>query len=242
MKLNKLFTLLALMALASPVCAGGFLVEVDIDGADDGPFTPSPNFSFGGNTTTASTSIVGTAVGLTGGDSLFGGDTVSGTTTPDPDTYVYTYTPASDADNFGPGAGTLLNSSGDVVTGLSGGSGTYAAYAAWPATTNVSNSPANFELSDTSGVIASTSVDQNGGDGAWVKLFEFPLDPAETYTLTQTNTQGFVAGVPGFSDDNYTNGFVSMRASGALFQAVPEPTSALLVLAGVAGLGFARRR
>lgn len=262
MRLTKLFALLAAFGLAAPALAGGFLIEVDTDGADDGPFTPSPNFSFGTvqltvgdpgadpptvdtfGPMTASTSIVGTAVGLTGGDSLFGGNAVSGTTTPNPDTYIYTYDPDVDADNFGPAAGTLLNNDGDVLTALpGGGAGLYAAYATWPTTANVSNSPTNYVLNDGTSDIAMVSVDQNAEDGnEWFKLFEFTLDPSKTYTVTQTNTQGFTAGVPGFSDDNYTNGFVSMRSSGVLFQQIPEPTSALLALAGVCGLGLARRR
>jgi len=241
MRLTTLLTLPALCGLATLASAGGFLVEVDIDGLDDALVTPSPNFSFGGNTTTASSSIAGSAVGLTGGDSLFGGDAPSGTTTPDPDTYVYTYSPASDADNFGPAAGTLLNSQGDVVTALAGGSGTYAAYAAWPMTTNVSNTPTNFVLDDGTGEIATFSIDQNTTDGSWVKLFEFELDPSKTYTVTQTNTPAFTPGVPGFSDDNYTNGFVSMRASGVLFQPVPEPAAAAMLLLGLVG-GACRRR
>lgn len=222
MRLTKLFTLLALMALAAPVCAGGFLIEVDTDGADDGPFTPSPNFSFGGDTTTASTSIVGTAVGLTGGDSLFGGDGANA------DTYTFSYTPGTDADNFLASPGSLLNGNGDVVTGLTGGdSALYGVYAAWPETTNVSGGLTDFTLSTGLLDFIPVSIDQNIFDGNWVKLGEYFLDSGTTYTLTQESTAAT---------------FVSMRSSGAFFQRIPEPTSALLVLAGVAGLGLARRR
>ena len=33
------------------VSGAAFLIEIDTDGADDGPITYSPNFSFGGDTT-----------------------------------------------------------------------------------------------------------------------------------------------------------------------------------------------
>lgn len=198
------------------------MIEIDADGVNDGAFTPDDNFAFGGDTTTASTSVASPAFGLGSGDSLFGGD---GTLVQD--TYVYDYTPGTDGDNLVVAAGVALNASGDLTTGLpAGAAGFYAVYAAWPATTGVSGGLVTFTLRDDSNnLLATIPIEQNGGDGTWVKLFEVPLaDATGTYTLTQTAGQ---------------NTFVSMRGDGVLFdyvRPIPEPTAALLAVFGVLGV------
>ncbi|WP_428389607.1 PEP-CTERM sorting domain-containing protein [Mucisphaera sp.] len=214
----------ALATVASLAFAGAaqaaFIVEVDVDGLDDGPFTPSANFAFGGDTTTASTSIAGTAVGLTGGDSLFGGN---GTAV---DTYTYSYTPGVDADNLVLAPGTALNNAGSFATGLAGGaSDVYTIYATWPATTNVSGGDVTFTLegSDSSSQVLAV-LDQNGNDGTWVKLGSAPLTAGVTYTVVQESGAAT---------------FVSMRAAAVMFE-VPEPASAALL--GLGGLAALRRR
>ncbi|MEQ9461526.1 MAG: PEP-CTERM sorting domain-containing protein [Phycisphaeraceae bacterium] len=217
----KKFALAMVASLATAGAAqAAFLIEVDTDGLDDGPFTPSANFAFGGDTGTASTSVAGTAVGLTGGDSLFGGDGSA------VDTYTYSYTPGTDADNLVLAAGTALNNAGSFATGLAGGaSDTYTFYATWPATTNVSGGDTTFTLngSDSSSVVLAV-LDQNGNDGTWVKLGSAPLTAGVAYTLVQESTAAT---------------FVSMRASGVLIE-VPEPASAALMALG--GLAALRRR
>ena len=230
MKAFSIVPTLVCLLLLAPVAQGAFLIEVDTDGADDGAFTPSPNFSFGGDTTTASTSIATSAFGMTGGDSIFGGDGVN-------DTYLYSYTPdGGDADNLVAPAGTALNTGGDLATGLVGGvPGLYAVYAAWPQTTGVSAGPTSYQLTDNdNNLLAFTSIDQNGRDGQWVKLFEATLlfnagDAVdETFLLTQT------AG---------GESFVSMRGGGVLFelvQEIPEPSALLLMGAGLSGVGLRR--
>lgn len=243
MKFTSLLTSTLVLGLACSASAG-YILEIDTDGLDDGPAAFNPNFSFGGNTTTASTSVASPAIGLSGADSIFGGDAPSGGTTPDPDTYVYTYTPGVDGDNDDGliPAGGQLNASGDFASGLAaGGAGAYAFYAAWPATTNVSNIPTNYVLNDGTSDVAMVSFDQNGNDGTWVKLFDAVLDPSLTYTLTQTNTPAFVDG-GGFNPDAFNNGFVSMRASALFIDKIPEPTSVVLAALGMIGLGAARRR
>jgi hypothetical protein len=242
MRLTKLIALLAAFALAAPASAG-YILEIDTDGLDDGVLTFHPNFSFGGNTTSASQSAPAVAVGLTGGDSIFGGNAPSGTTVNDPDTYVYTYSPGLDGDNDNGliDTGTALNATGDFGSGLpSTVSDTYAIYAAWPLTSNVSNPPTNYVLNDGTSDVFSISIDPNTNDGTWVKLGEVALDAAKNYTLTQTNTP--VETIDPFGGDStFTNGFVSQRAAAVFFDRIPEPTSALLALVGVAGLAFRRR-
>lgn len=229
--------LAALLCVSS--ASAGFVVEIDTDGADDGTLTYNSNFSFGGDTTTASQSSPSTAVGLNGADSIFGGDGANL-----PDTYLYSYTPGVDGDNNGanPVAGQVLNQFGTLGSYLdAGSSGLYDIYATWPHTNNVSGGLTTFTLSDGNGTIDSISLNQNsaapprdvtgdgvpdpGSGGEWIYLFSATLDASTTYTLSQQ------AG---------SNTFVSMRSAGVLFDRVPEPSS--LLLAAAAGLGMTIRR
>lgn len=205
-----------------------FLIEIDTDGADDAVLTFSPNFSFGGDTTTASQSAASLAVGMNGGDSIFGGNGSNS-----PDTYRAHYTPAVDGDNINL-TGQLLNTEGDNGGALvAGGSGTYRIYATWPATQNVSGGLTTFALSDGVTDLFSVQLDQNtiqdeeadGGGNEWIYLGTAVLDANTAYTLRQE------AG---------GNTFVSMRAAGYLFDAVPEPAS--LGLMGMGGLLLLSRK
>ena len=236
-----------LLASQGPTASAAYILEIDTDGSTDGDFdadpstiTFHPNFSFGGDTTTASDSVAGTAIGLTGGDSLFGGN---GTLLLD--TYVYRYTPGVDGDNLVLAAGTALNDNGDVAGGAPAGpSGLYRIYATWPRTLNVGGGPTTYTLSDGGAVpLFATALDQNtvndnsidddrntpslGGGGEWVLLGTALLDAGTTYTLTQSAT---------------ANTFVSMRAAGVLFDQVPEPSAIVLGAMGLTTAGFFIRR
>ncbi|MEO1495567.1 MAG: hypothetical protein AAFV43_00280 [Planctomycetota bacterium] len=218
--------LAACSLLTTQFVPAAYVIEIDTDGAVNGSVTFNANFAFGGDTTIASTSVASPALGLTGGDSLFGGNGAL-----ELDTYEYFYTPTVDGDNLLAPSGTVLNTTGDVASGLvAGEAGVYAVYGAWPATTGVSGNPVTFTLLDTSdNTIASVAVNQNNLDGQWFKLFNAPLlDPAATYTLRQQPSQ---------------NSFVSMRSAGVLFDLVtpiPEPTGLMLI--GLAAAAVRRSR
>jgi len=208
------------LLLGLSAAQAGYLIEIDADGLDDGPVTYNTHFSFGGDTTTASSSVAGTAYGLIGGDSIFGGDGSAS-----PDTYVFRYEPSVDVDNLVIPAGTDLGG-GLLASGLSGGSpGLYAVYATWPFTENVSGGLTTFTAT-TAGDSFVFSLDQNGGGDQWYKLGEI-FWTSGPITVTQE------AGA---------NTFVSMRSAGVLFEVVPEPSTFALLGLGALSLAAWRRR
>ena len=217
-------SLLALWAVAGllQVAQAAYIIEVDIDGTDDGVLTLNPDFAFGGDTTTASSSATAAVFGGTGGDSIFGGDGVNF-----PDTYVFTHSPDSQTDNLAITAGQDLGED-NFASGLTGGTpGLYRVYAAWPFTSNVSGGLTSYEVL-TEGDSFTTSTDQTGGGlgrgDDWVLLGEIEYTTGRII-VTQTCE---------------SNTFVSMRAYGVLFEMVPEPSS-LLLLGGAALLAIRRR-
>lgn len=231
-------TVLALTSLSK----AAFIVEAHSSGLG------SANFSLGGDTTTVSTSIPSNAVGLIGTNSIFGGNGVE-----QPDTYIFSYTPGTNADNYTPAAGTILGDksgntgNGNIATGLAGGtSGTYRVYFTSPETTGISGGGTDFVLAQNGSPVAVNDVNLNnegtgsdtnpsegftgGANNAWHLLGTVDLVAGNTYTVTQ------MAG---------SNTFVSTRAHAVMWERVapiPEPTSlAGLSLAGAALLGRRRR-
>ncbi|MGK0188551.1 MAG: hypothetical protein ACI9R3_004362 [Verrucomicrobiales bacterium] len=224
MKSLNFLSLITVVGLSLSAAQAAFLIEVDIDGADDGALTPSPNFSFGGDTTAASQSVAGAAVGLTGGDSLFGGNGVASA-----DSYVFSYTPGIDVDNLTLAAGTDLNGA-DTATGIIGGtSGVYNIYATWPTSANVSGGDTTFSILHDGGTLTA-SFDQTAAGDVWFDVGQVSLTSGNGYSVEQT------AG---------SNTFVSMRGAAVMFEsatAVPEPSTALLLLGSFAAGALRRRR
>jgi hypothetical protein len=187
------------MALAS-VAGAGFIIEIDTDGLDNGVLVYNPNFSFGGDTTTASQSAAASVVGGTGGDSIFGGNGVNLG-----DTYVYTYSPDSQADNLALAPGMALGE-GNTATGVvGGGPGTYRVYASWPFTNNVSGGDVSYTIA-TLGDFVAQPIDQNNRGDAWVLIgeIEYTSGPVTVRQIASSNT------------------FISMRAYGVLFEKVED--------------------
>lgn len=214
-RIGSAIALITLLTVHTTLAA--YIIEVDTDGLDDGVLTYNPNFSFGGDTTAASQSNPSTAYGMTGGDSIFGGN---GSTLPD--TYIFTYDPSVDADNLAIPIYTALGD-GNYASGLTGGTpGTYAVYATWPLTDNVSGGDTRF-TGTTSGDSFVTDFDQNGGGAGtghfWYKVGEITWNSGPI-TVTMQPTGG--------------NTYTSMRASGIMFEAIPEPS--VIALLGISSL------
>src|SRR5262245_27180799 len=113
MKQTVCVLLSVLLAGACLPANAAWVLKVDTDNSTAGNVVSyHPNFGFGGYTTSANASVASTAVGMTGGNSIFGGNGVS-----QPDTYTYKYTPAVDGNNLFLFPGQALNNNGDVATG-----------------------------------------------------------------------------------------------------------------------------
>lgn len=223
-------TMIMIALLVAHTTHAAYIIEVDTDGLDDGILTYNPDFSFGGDTTVAYQSIPSLAYGMTGGDSIFGGNGVNL-----PDTYVFTYNPSTDADNLAIPIWTELGEAGysSTATGLAGGvPGIYSVYATWPHTTSVSGGATRFSGS-TSGDTFVTDFDQNGGGIGighyWYKVGEINWTSGDiTVTMQPTGI----------------NTYTSMRAAGMLFEyeQIPEPSVLTMLGFGSFMVLFVRRR
>jgi len=228
--------------LLAGVTSAAFIVDAD---------TADPNFSFGGDTTSATSSIASAAVGA-GPSSLFGGNGSNANGNPfDPataDTYVFRYDLAN-ADNFSPAAGSLLGSTTgfgtESASGLSGGmSGTYNVYITTPASTNVNALGSLVTINGdagTSDVLPAVDFN-NGGTGA-------DLDPDTAFVGGANNSWLLIGTVDLTAGSSYTvtvqantNSFVSQRVAAVMWEAVPEPGSLSLLMLGCLGSLLLRRR
>ena len=226
-RLNYALSMLA-MLLCTPQLHAAYVAAVDLN-PDPGQ-TLHPNFSFGGDTTSASESIPSYAIGLPAHDSIFGGNGMSFG-----DTYIMSYAPGADVDNFFPASGSILGSTTgygtEIASGLAGGtSGYYKVYITGPETVGIS-STSNITITGDGAPVQLLGVDMNNGgtgadqdpgpafvggaNNAWYLLGQVHLTAENTYTMTQVAN---------------ANTFVSQRLAGVMWErVVPEPTSIALL-------------
>lgn len=253
MRVTRLARLLALAALAATgmvasTAHAAFMVEARATATVGKGFG---GLTFGGDTTAASTSTATTAaVGTTAAlGSIFGGTGVL-----QADTYIFSYTPGTNADNTVYVANQILGSTtgfpgnGNLATGAVGGaSGTYNVYFTAPPTTNIDGGPSNFTITQNGpNILLSANLNNvgtgpdtdpgtafvGGANNAWFKLGTVTLNAGTTYSVSQAST---------------ANTFVSQRASAVMWEyvPVPEPTTLTMSLAGmglIGALAVARRK
>ena len=194
--------LFGILSVVLPIHAasGAYLIEIDTDGMDDGIITLNDDFfyDFDSSTSEASQSSPSRAFGMTGGDSVFGGNG-------DPDTYTFFYSPDSQPDNLSIPPDTRLGFE-QTATGLEGGgAGTYRVYATWPFTTNVGGGPTEFTVTSEDDEFI-VEIDQNNRGHDWIPLGDIVYSGGEISVFQAAGMESFV----------------SMRSAGVLFELQPE--------------------
>ncbi len=208
--------LLVVIALITASVQAAFIVEPHSSGKASANFSGTPRFSV----------TESTALGLIATDSAYG-STVAETN----DTYVFTYTLGTDADNTVYAAGEDLGN--NLASGLvGGGTGKYNAYATWP-TSASAGIGATYTITNDGVAVVTAHIDQitgqsgsPGGTNGWLLIAgNVDLTAGNSYSITQVANG---------------SGWTSMRSAGVMWEAVPEP--ATLTLLGLGGLLLRSRR
>jgi len=234
-----------------------FMVEAHISGKANANFAIVPG---AGNATGASASTASAAAGVSATNSIFSSNnTIAGVV----DTYRFSYTPGSNADNTAFAAGTALgNSSASdadgagaglplyaigplTASGLVGGdSGLYNVYFTSPSSTNVNAAGSQFEIASDLPTVTLNPVNLNDTNTGPDEVV------GGTFTGGANNRWLKIATVSLTAGKTYTvtvtsnaDSFVSQRAHGVMWERViPEPATLGLISTGLGALALVRRR
>ncbi len=216
MRTVQVVALLVVIALITASVQAAFIVEPLSDGKAFANFSGTPRASV----------TPSAAIGLGSSGSAYG-STVAEIN----DTYVFTYTLGTDADNTVYAAGEDLGN--NLASGLvGGGTGKYNAYATWPQSTSLGIG-ATYTITNDGAAVVTAHIDQQtgqsgspGGTDAWLLIAaDVDLTNGNSYTITQVANG---------------SGWTSMRSAGVMWEAVPEP--ATMALLGFGGLLLRSRR
>lgn len=222
--------------LSAVVLAGNVLAAFMVEPSG----RASNHFSYPSNVTPRFSTPAGSAPGITATTHAWGNSQ-----TGVPDVYTFSYTPGVDADNWDVPTYTYFGNGLSTTDLVGGQTGYYNVYITWPSTLNVT-SLVDITVTNDGADVVYSQVNQNdggtnwiaqqwvpagttlyGANNKWLKLADQVLLTAgNTYTVTQVSQ---------------ASTYVSMRASGVMWEFVRVPEPATLVLLSLGGLLLRKR-